>query len=821
MTLARRFFLFLAPIVMMIGVWNGLANWLDYQNEVQFIATKAMQPDIQDLQILAQDPIFQNYLQNQAKGFHEYARQDLKEMRYIFRALMETARKYGRTPDHMILFSPDWEILSLESDDPEVNDHLLHTKADIHSEPFYLQYGNYSQPYSMLDHDHHKTVVPIGTDRNQDGTLSRDEVQLFLHSEFLLPIAEFRDEAFRRLVHNLWMAFGQVGLLILALIWAGRFIPKPFEEFSRRISAIANGDLSQPFPQSWNVKELDLLSQALNHMERELAWREAHLIQARIQAEESRVMLQQVLDTIPVHVFWKDADFRYLGCNARFAALAGLSDPAAIVNRCDHSLLWSADAAVWQEVDRLITATGVSRLNELQRLNLPDGIERWLEISRVPLINTDGNISGVLGVAHDVTERQRLEEELKFSRFSVMNAKDAIYWIDAQARFIHVNQEACTSLGYTREELLAMTLHDISPEMPVEEWSRFWDHMVKEHALAFVTTHQHKEGLTFPVEISINILEYQGTSFALASTRNITERKRAEQTLHEYAEKLEEMVQARTKQLIHAERLATLGTFSAGMAHEINNPNAFITANVQFLQQYWKLADPVLLNHAAEDKSGRLARFHGEVQKTLDGILDGSARISKIVNSLKTYSKGGMENDRVECRLEDPVRDAENLLQHRIRQDQATLTVQIPKQLMIYCDRQQMTQVFVNLFNNSLDALGEMGERHDKRILVEGKQIERHIWIWVIDNGPGIPESAIGKIFDPFYTSKGKTKGTGLGLSIVEGIVKDHRGQITIFSPAEPDRETEAVIILPTVDLYREQLAATPRQQRQVRNPEY
>ncbi|MBF0126200.1 MAG: HAMP domain-containing protein [Magnetococcales bacterium] len=272
------------------------------------------------------------------------------------------------------------------------------------------------------------------------------------------------------------------------------------------------------------------------------------------------------------------------------------------------------------------------------------------------------------------------------------------------------------------------------------------------------------------------------------------------------AEQLEEMVQSRTKQLIHAERLATLGTFSAGIAHEINNPNAFITGNVQFLQQFWTLAQPILLQNAHQDSSGRVARFLGEIDKTMAGILDGSGRISKIVDSLKTYSKGGMESDRVECRLDDPVRDAENLLQHRLRKENAALRVTIPRTLMVCCDRQQMAQVFVNLFNNALDAMEEMREQREKRITVEGRLIDRHIWIWVKDNGPGVPESALGKVFDPFFTTKGKTKGTGLGLSIVEGIVKDHRGQITIFSP--PEDETEVVMILPSVALYREQLAS-------------
>lgn len=610
------------------------------------------------------------------------------------------------------------------------------------------------------------------------------------------------------------LSVAMAGVLAMIMLLMRYSVVLPIGRVTEAMSAVAVGNLAHRVPEI-GMDELGRMAMNFNQMSSELAKvhlglknEQEKLTKARNQAEKSRIMLRQVLDTIPVNVFWKDVDLCYMGCNTRFAAFAGIQDPKDIINRYDCELAWSAYAETFQSRDRQVISTGESHLNFLEQLLMPDGSKRWLEISKVPLTDPDGNIIGVLGASHDVTERHLLEEELKFSRFSVMNTKDAIYWIDSNARFINVNQEACLSLGFTREELLSLTLHAISPEMQVTQWPQFWNEMTTKRTMVFTTSHQCKDQSIFPVEVSINILEYQGSSFAMASTRNITERKLAEQSLQDYADKLEEKVQARTKQLIHAERLATLGTFSAGMAHEINNPNAFITANIQFLQQYWLLAHPILLLHANEDPSGRLARFQGEIFKTLEGILDGSARISKIVDSLKTYSKGGMETDRVVCRLEDLVRDAENLLHHRILNDKATLTVKIPKNLMIYCDRQQMAQVFVNLFNNALDALEEMHGQHDKQVSVEGQLIARHVWVWVKDNGPGIPDAVIGKIFDPFYTSKGKTKGTGLGLSIVEGIIKDHRGQITIFSPSEPERETEVVIILPTIELYQEQLTA-------------
>ncbi|NGZ05978.1 MAG: PAS domain-containing protein [Magnetococcales bacterium] len=707
MTLARRFLLSLVPVVVVVGLWNGTNHWLDFREQVDFIASRAMQTDIQELQVLARDPIFINYHNHAVSGFHDYAQRELEELRHIFRTLMDNAEKYGRKPSHFVLFSANWEILVLESGDGHDSDSHSHESEQLHEEPFYTRYTDLSHPFSQLDGDHHKTVVPVVLNRHPFAPVSRGEVQFYLHSDFQLPISVYRNEAFRRMIKSFWFGLGQMLLLILALVWVGHRMTQPFRAMVAPIAKLAQGDLHAPFPDSWEIRELDLLAQALNRMRAEISHREESIIHARNQADASRMMLRQVLDTIPVHVFWKDTECRYLDCNARFARLASLNGASEIVGLSDQDLIWQSHAEEFQRIDRQVIAEGQSILNHLEEVTFPDGSVRWLEINKVPLTDATGSIVGVLGASHDVTERHLLEQEL----------------IRYSAR------------------------------------------------------------------------------------------------LDEHAAKLEEMVAARTRQLIHAERLATLGTFSAGMAHEINNPNAFITANVQFLQQYWQLAAPIVRQHASEDATGRVARFHGEIDKTLEGILDGSGRITRIVDGLKTYSKGGMETDRVECRVEDPVRDAENLLNHRFKQEKVVLEVTMAHDLMICCDRQQMTQVFVNLFNNASDALGEMRGIAEKRIMVHASVVERHIWIRVQDNGPGIPDSAIDKIFDPFFTTKGKTKGTGLGLSIVEGIIKDHRGQITIRSVSEPQRGTEVVIALPTVALYREQPNGTARSKGQRRKP--
>jgi signal transduction histidine kinase len=244
--------------------------------------------------------------------------------------------------------------------------------------------------------------------------------------------------------------------------------------------------------------------------------------------------------------------------------------------------------------------------------------------------------------------------------------------------------------------------------------------------------------------------------------------------LKKYAAELEQMVEDRTRQLVHADRLATLGTFSAGMAHEINNPNTFIAGNVQVLQLFWKTAKPILKNHAHEDKTGRLKKLVDEIHHVFDDMLEGSRRISTIVNSLKTYARqGSMMKENI--KLAAIIDDALKLLQHRLKKG-ISINKTVPEDFFVFCDFQSLSQVFVNLLNNSIDALDEK----PGMIEIIARQYNKQIIIQINDTGSGISDRFADKIFDPFFTTKGKARGTGLGLSIVKGIIEKHEGTIAL-----------------------------------------
>lgn len=271
--------------------------------------------------------------------------------------------------------------------------------------------------------------------------------------------------------------------------------------------------------------------------------------------------------------------------------------------------------------------------------------------------------------------------------------------------------------------------------------------------------------------------------------------KVAQDALRIENESLEKKVQQRTQQLIHAERLATLGTFAAGIAHEINNPNSFVSNNIAFLKLFWQDAAPILGENITDEH--KLHSFLPEISDALNGIEEGANRITKIVERLKTHAKksAGDEN-KLRTPLRAPINDAIRLLKHRLSMGgrAVKINLDISKAAHIKCDRQQLSQVFVNLLINAKDAMSEAASK-EPTITISAR-IDDDLWsVTVADNGPGIPSSLKDKIFDPFFTTKGDTVGTGLGLFIIQDILEDHGGTIelsatdntgTIFTIALP-----------------------------------
>lgn len=259
-------------------------------------------------------------------------------------------------------------------------------------------------------------------------------------------------------------------------------------------------------------------------------------------------------------------------------------------------------------------------------------------------------------------------------------------------------------------------------------------------------------------------------------------------------------------QLIQSEKMASLGQLTAGVAHEINNPISYSYSNLQCLseniEELFKL-DALLQSYTPDEgNAAAIIKQYGKLRQTIDAdylisdtpnliadIKDGIERVKKIVNNLKKISyKGG--DDLIACNINDCIKDCLKVLANELKYSMEV------KLTLTNCDNilgqpSELNQVFINLFMNALHACEPKG-----LLSISSQQIDNSVVISIKDNGQGIPENNLSKIFDPFYTTKPIGEGTGLGLPVSHGIIEKHGGKINISS--EVNVGTCFIITLPT-----------------------
>lgn len=246
--------------------------------------------------------------------------------------------------------------------------------------------------------------------------------------------------------------------------------------------------------------------------------------------------------------------------------------------------------------------------------------------------------------------------------------------------------------------------------------------------------------------------------------------------LKRHRDNLSDLVKERTRQLIHSDRLATLGTIAAAMAHEIKNPLFFISGNVEMAQHYISAGN------------------YEKIPEKLSKVLEGTSRINRLIENLRGYSQN-KDSSKLICRVADIIQDAVDLIGYRLKGSRISVNIDdIPQDLKILCDVQKVSQILVNLVTNALDAIGDK----EGDVYISAHPDELMAVITVRDTGPGISQEERGQIFDPFVTSKSDEKGTGLGLFIAKNLAEEHQGRIELASGDGSGAEFSIYLPLPS-----------------------
>ena len=356
---------------------------------------------------------------------------------------------------------------------------------------------------------------------------------------------------------------------------------------------------------------------------------------------------------------------------------------------------------------------------------------------------------------------------LDFAPFAVETLADSAFLISKEGRVVYANEAAARQLGYSREEMIGMSMAQIDPGITQDTWDAAWALAAQYRKQTFETNHRTKDGRVFPVEVLASHLEIDGVAYSCSFARDITERRQIERRIRQ------------------AEKMEAIGHLAGGIAHDFNNQLAGIVGYADILLEE--------------------LRDRPDLERLAEGILTAARRSSSLTSQLLAFSRQGKY-------LSTPV-DLHPILDEVVHMMERTIDKRIristrygAERAVTTGDPTQLQNAVLNLAINARDAMPEGGEMTLATALVTLDEAEcarnpsrlvpgRYVRVSVIDTGTGMDAQTQDRLFEPFFTTKERGRGTGMGLAAVYGTVKNHRGAIQVCS--ELGRGTEMRLYLP------------------------
>ena len=376
----------------------------------------------------------------------------------------------------------------------------------------------------------------------------------------------------------------------------------------------------------------------------------------------------------------------------------------------------------------------------------------------------------LLRVVHRQQRQLRMSEERYRALFE--QARDGIGVVRlSDHHLVEANNKACEILGRRQQDCIDQDIRELfrktTPIAQLDALMMPDGHPSSESELTIQTA----EGQSLPVSISFTPLSTDGEEMMIMSLRDLSLRKKLE------AER-EEM----QHQLYQASKMASIGELSAGVAHEINNPLNGIINFAQLLK----------------DEERPRSEFE---QQMIDGIIDEGGRIAKIVRGLLTFARADTHELSL-ANFPDCIKTSIALFGRQFEKDGIAVEIDLEPDLpLVRADVSRLRQVVVNMISNAHHALkAKPADSKERKLfkITARRAGAKTVRVEFYDNGVGIKREDLGKVFDPFFTTRRETGGTGLGLSVSFGIIRDFGGTINVES--EEGKFTRFIIELSAIE---------------------
>jgi PAS domain S-box-containing protein len=419
--------------------------------------------------------------------------------------------------------------------------------------------------------------------------------------------------------------------------------------------------------------------------------------------------------------------------------------PGSVIGRCLYDLLPDDYRSTAQEIVKNVFRTGETDMFEV----CVDGKHSpaWYTC-RVGPLRMDRRVIAATIISTNTTEFKRAEELTRYKEL-FENVGDSVFILNRNGVIMECNDRFYQSMGFTQPELVSRSFAEMVSSGQSELADTMLQEVLREREARFELAFQPKGGGAIPYEINCRHVIYLGEPCFLCVARDVTQTKLLQ------------------NQLIRSERLAATGQLAASIAHEINSPLQGITALLNVLRS----------TYANDDY----------LQRKLELLKNAFNSIRDTVKNLIDLNRPGKEKKQltdVNQVIGNTVALVKSLLKKNMISAHLTLAAQ---HATLFASPQQLGQVLMNLINNAVDSITGVPGYFEKShlspgaggsIAIQTYNRDEEFVIELKDNGPGIPEADLNRIFDPFFTSK-KPMGMGVGLTICHGIIEEHRGKMT------------------------------------------